>query len=135
MSFNIFVSTFRNEDTFNFPASEIESRFAPIIIGQRHGSWHLGFKEHGSFGEIPVPSEAFVDGFSVRNPPDNLEFWRIVAAFLRDFGSVLYWPGGGAVITSLELLQHLPSDMIESVGVPWVTADPERIRRYVRENS
>lgn len=109
--------------------------FAPIIVGQSHGSWCLGFDEGRSFGEIPMADGPLEDGFSVRNPPDHPMFWGIVAGFLAEFGAVLYWPGGGMVVARAEIIPHLPKDMIESLGEPWITTDPEQIRDYVVKNS
>ena len=91
------------------------------------------------FAEAPGRSRlsptTFKSGFSVDNPPDYPEFWHIVAGFLKDYPCVLYWPGGGTVIGSLETLPHLPKGMVETLGVPWVSTDPARIRQYVGENS
>jgi len=39
---------------------------------------------------------------------------------------VLYWPGGGAIVGSLDMVQHMPADMVEALGVPWVSTDPEK---------
>ncbi len=72
-----------------------------------------------------------IQGFVVHNPPPYLEFWEIIAGFLKDLDCILYWPGGGAVIARLEVLNELPKDMVEALGIPWVTTDPEQIRKYV----
>lgn len=132
MSFNIFVSRFRGGGSSTFPAEEIRKRFGPIIVGERRGIWHLGFEEGGSWAEIHIPTEEFVEGFSVRRPAGYVAFWEIIAGFLKDLDCVLWWPGGGAVMARLDVMSHLPDSFIESMGIPWVTTDPEQIRDYVR---
>jgi hypothetical protein len=135
MSFNIFVSRFRDEEIYKFPAAELRERFGSAIVGQRRNSWHLGFEQGESFAEIQVPSEEFIPGFNVRRPPDFLEFWTIIAGFLTDLDCVLFWPGGGAVVARLDVLPHLPKEMIERLGIPWVTTDASKIRDYVGDHS
>lgn len=135
MSFEIYIDAFTNEEAGNFPASEVRRRFEAVIEGSILGCWRLAFAEGPSYAEIPIPKGNLVQGFVVFNPPSYLEFWEIVAGFLADFGCVLFWPGGGAVIASLDVLPHLPKDMVETLGIPWVTTDPARIRQYVEENS
>lgn len=135
MSFELYVSTFRDEEFFYFPAVHIRMHFSPIIVGQRHGSWCLGFDEGRSFGEIPMADGPLEHGFSVRRPPDHPVFWTIIARFLVEFGAVLYWPGGGMVVARANIVPHLPKSMVEGLGEPWITTDPERIRHYIRETS
>jgi len=134
MSFEILVGTWENEERRHMPERTIRERFARHIVGKdKFGEWLLAFTEGP--GQSLLSATTYRSGFSVRNPPDYLEFWKVVAGFLRDFPCVLYWPGGGAVVGRLDMLAHLPKGMVETLGVPWVSADPERIRRYVWENS
>ena len=78
------------------------------------------------------PSLAWAKALSGSN---EIAFWKIIGGILRDHPCVLYWPGTSAVMGSLDLLPHLPKVMVEKLGVPLVSIDPERIRQHVRENS
>jgi hypothetical protein len=137
MSFSIYVSAFENEDSFRFPAAELRRRFAKHTRKDDAVAWRIGFGEDPGESEIYVESGDMIDGFSVNRPPDSLEFWEIIAGILRDLPCALYWPTTkqAAVMGSLDLLPHLPKDFIETLGIPLVSTDPERIRRYVWENS
>lgn len=131
MSFEIYIDTFENEQSRRIPASEVAERFSSVIDREHLGYWKLTFQEGPSYAEIAVPRESMIQGFVVHNPPPYLEFWKVIAGFLKDLNCVLYWPGGGAVIARLEVLAELPKDMVETLGIPWVTTDPEQIRKYV----
>ena len=135
MSFTIFVNRFRDEKPAYFSAKELRRRFGPAVNGRARGASVLGFEEGKAWTTVDIPDGGVVDGFSIRNPVDYLEFWSIIAGFLKDLDCVLYWPGGGAVIGSLDLLPHLPKDFVESMGIPWVSTDPKRIRQYVWDHS
>lgn len=135
MSFEIYIDAFENEEPRRIPASEMAERFASVIGDEHLGCWKLAFQEGPSYAEIAVPQEKMIQGFVVHHPPPYLEFWEIIAGFLKDLDCVLYWPGGGAVIGRLEVLSELPKDMVETLGIPWVTIEPARIRDYVGDHS
>ncbi|MCC7049414.1 MAG: hypothetical protein IT562_22080 [Alphaproteobacteria bacterium] len=97
-----------------------------------------------SFGHPSLPAtelgyepnvKGAIKGFFARHPPEELEFWAIIASILRDYPCVLYWPGTSAVMGSLDLLPHLPKIMVEKLGIPLVSTDPERIRQHVWDHS
>jgi acetyl esterase/lipase len=115
--------------------SILRKRFAGHIVVDDGSTWRLRFDEGRGESEMYVDNASVTDGFAVNKPPDHLGFWKIIAGLLQDLPCVLYWPGGGAVMGSLDLLPHLPRSFIEKLGIPFVSTDPERIRRYVGENS
>jgi hypothetical protein len=137
MSFSIFVSAFENEDSFRFPLAELRRRFAKHIREDDGMIWRIGFDEGPGGSDVYASDQEMISGFSVARPPDSLEFWEIIAGILRDLPCALYWPTTkqAAVMGSLDLLPHLPKDFIETMGIPFVSTDAERIRQYVWDNS
>lgn len=134
MSFDIYVSAFDNEAARHFPVKLLRDRFKDHIESEEHGCWQLAFPEGACSAELDAGSGDTTTGFAVGRPPDFPSFWKIIAGILQDLPCVLYWPGGGAVIGSLETLPHLPKQMIERLGIPRVSTDPDKIRRYVEES-
>jgi hypothetical protein len=59
--------------------------------------------------------------------PGHDAFWKALLRVLRETGSILFWPGGGAVVTNESILVHLPPDLVEGVGRPLVTTDIAKI--------
>ena len=135
MSFSIYVNAFENEEWFHFPTAHLRSRFAPYLIRDDDGLWAISFDQGASKSDMYVNDGIMTAGFAVNRPPADIEFWSIIAGILSDLPCVLYWPGGGAVVGSLKTLPHLPKDMVESLGLPFVSTDAEQIRQYVRDNS
>ena len=137
MSFSVFITAFKDEERTSIPLSDIRRRFAPYIVGKIEDGWHIKFADHPS-----LPSELTyrqmgpdsIGGFSVDRPESEIAFWEIISGILRDHPCVLYWPGTSAVMGSLDLLPHLPKVMVEKLGVPLVSTDPERIRQHVQDH-
>jgi hypothetical protein len=134
VSFSIYFGAFEAGDARKIPVAMLREKFGGHF-GKKDsfGFVPLSFGG-GTAGEIHIDDGDFTDGFSVLMPPEDLEFWEIVAGILRDYPCLLYW-GVGAVMGSLELLPHLPAEFVKRLGIPFVSTDPERIRRYVGENS
>lgn len=135
MSFEVIVQSFENEDSFWFPSEAVRQRFAKYIKEEKGRIWRLDFDGGGGLSEIYTDPGRLTNGFTVRKPPAAPLFWEIIAGILKDFPCVLFWPGSGAVMGSLNLLPHLPKDFVETFGIPFVSTDPERIRQYVWDNS
>lgn len=134
MSFEIYVSFFDTEALRTVPVKDIRERFKKHIKSENLGCWQLAFAEGDCSTEVDPGRKDPATGFAVSRPPDFLSFWEIIAGVLRDWPCVLYWPGTGAVIGSLEVLPHLPKEMIKRLGIPYVSTDPEQIRQYVWES-
>ncbi|MCC6471144.1 MAG: hypothetical protein IT563_22710 [Alphaproteobacteria bacterium] len=137
MSFDIFVTAFRDKDVLPIPTSDVIRRFSAHIkdVEKDYGWWRLHFEEGPCLARLSVDEGETTNGFGVLRPPGYLTFWEIIAGVLKDLPCVLYWPGDRAVMGSLELLPHLPDDLIEAFGIPLVCTDGAKIRQYVEENS
>lgn len=125
MSFDIVVQCFRNGELAKYPRAVVERAFAPFIKARRAHSWELEIGGKGG-PRIYIRNEPEIHGFMVDRPGHDA-FWKALMRVLRETGSVLYWPGGGAVVTSKTILAHLPPDLVEGVGRPLVTTDIEKI--------
>ncbi|MGQ0675428.1 MAG: hypothetical protein ACT4N4_04995 [Rhodospirillales bacterium] len=137
MSFDIYVSAFEDEDSYKIPIATLRRRFGKHIKSESGPVWRIGFADEPGESDVYVDIGETTTGFAVGRPPNSLEFWEIIAGILRDLPCALYWPTTDevAVMGSLDLLRHLPKSFIEKMGIPFVSTDPERIRRYVWENS
>jgi len=140
MSFAIFVTAFRDGEGASLPLSTIRERFEKHVLRREDDgkSWHLAFGDESLPPAVltyRVMGSDQIGGFAIERPHDDVEFWAIIAGILRDYPCVLYWPGTSAVMGSLDLLSHLPKTMVEKLGIPLVSTDPERIRQHVWDHS
>ncbi len=139
MSFDIWVTAFKDRYVTWIPIETMLERFVPHITEAKDDWYPLRFGPgRGSGGLSLQPREdEYVCGLSVNRPPDDLEFWRIIAGILRDFPCVLYWPSTirTACAGRPDLLPHLPKSFIESCGVPEVSTDAAYIRDWVGAHS
>lgn len=130
MSFSIYISAFDKEDSAWIPLAEMRDPFSKHVIHEDPNMLYL------QFGRISLPAtelgfevgaDGVIDGFFVHHPPVEMEFGAIIAGLRRDDPCLLYWPGNSAVMGSLDLLPYVPKWMIEALGIPLVSTDPERV--------
>lgn len=139
MSFDVFLQSHWNGGAYHFPTSVIRERFSKYIKQDGGKVLGLEFDVGYSLSYLYTDDGPLTDGFTVNRPTGNIELWRIIASFLRDFPCVLHWPAPKGsrpiIVGSLDTILHLPEIYIEGLGVPIVSTDPEFIRNYVGKNS
>ncbi|MDE2228973.1 MAG: hypothetical protein KGL11_08035 [Alphaproteobacteria bacterium] len=134
MSFDIFVSCYRDGEASTFPrklAIELLGRFDPG--GKDESHWVLKFPD-GGWSEIYVTAGPRIGGFMVTRSPDSPEFWSGLIEILKRTTSVLYWPGGPPVVADASVIPHIPKGMIEALGEPVVTTDRDKILELIRNS-
>jgi len=134
MSFDLFFQTFQSGVPAPFSTALIEKGFGPYASERSPGRWVLRYP-NGGFCELYVDAEQETEtSFMVARPPDSPEFWRTLLDLLQQTPSCLYWPGGGPLIANPMVRNHLPPDMIESLGEPIVVSAPEQIIEAIRNS-
>ena len=123
MSFDIFVSSFRDGEMFAFRRQILEDAFAPYVVRRERsvgGSTPPHLRLYLLCPDEPPGVPPFtlgtddlpeVTGFAVNRPPGTPLFWLAILKVLRQTPSVLYW-GGGACVADAEVIRHLPKNWI-----------------------
>ncbi len=75
-----------------------------------------------------------IDSFSVNRPADSPELWAGLLEILRETRGILFWPGGGAVISHQANIAHLPPSMTEIFGMPTVVASGREIDECIEKS-
>jgi hypothetical protein len=131
MSFDIFVSAFENGDERMFPCAILEKAFGSFSDMSKPTWWKVA----DSFAVIQVDDATEISGFGVNRPPgDDHPFWPALLDVLRKTSSVLYWPGGGPVITDQSVAAGIPARMIKALGPAKVVTSIEDIFRLISES-
>src|SRR5579864_3441842 len=101
MSFDMFINFFRTGEPQKISRATIARAFGAFadMEGDR-GWWNLV----DSSGVLILGDEDEIDCLCVNRPPyAEHPFWPALVHFLRETGGVLYWPGGGQVVTDQEV--------------------------------
>lgn len=131
MSFDIFISAFENGGLRRYPRAILEKAFRGFTDMSDPESWRLS----NSFATIYIDADDQVSGFGVNRPPSNDHpFWPALLSVLQETSSVLYWPGGGPVVTDQSVAASIPEKMIEALGPAKVATSIQDISRFIRES-
>ena len=132
MSFDIYVNFFLNGKPRAISRNTVARAFGAIAdTSDPRGWWDLT----DSRAVLLVHETDELEHLGVNRPPHGEHpFWPALVDFLRETRGVLYWPGGGQVVTDQAVAEHLPPEMIEIFGPPIVTDSVERILRAIQES-
>ena len=124
MSWDIWISCFRNGDVGNFAREIFDRAFKDITCRNRYGSLSLV----DCNGTIYVDDKPELGGLSTNRPPaPDHPFWPALIDVLKQTTCVLYWPGKGCVVADKSVIPHISADFDKAVGTPTVTTDIGKI--------
>ena len=63
----------------------------------------------------------------IARPIANAMFMKALFDVLERSSGVIYWPGGGCVVADRTVIDELPPDMIESLGIPSIVKSGQEI--------
>lgn len=121
MSFDIFLQWHERGDSAGIPVDRVRACLGPALIAEQGDCWQLHYGE----GEDPVAyitmhdaSPDLVSGLTVNSPCVSDVFWRAIYDLLCQGNAVLFFPDGAPLVAHARAREHLPEDMIESLGEP-----------------
>jgi hypothetical protein len=120
MSFDVYLQCFAGEPV-GIPRAGVRALFPIVEEKSEPDYWSVHYDPANSCKINVTPSESdseLITSLSVNRPCGDLRFWESVLAILRMGPVVLYWPGGGPVVSGDEVAADLPLEIVESLGQP-----------------
>lgn len=129
MSVDYWLQAFHEGEEGFFPLEVVEKAFSNAIVSNDHrGNFRLeypcdpGFHDflELSVGPLCGPNNDMIGGFWFVHAPSHKAFWQSLIDILKVTPSALYWADDqdALVISQAETQNHLPPDMIETLGQP-----------------
>lgn len=129
MSFDIYVQCFRDGELVPYDRAIFDEIFGPWVFAREADFVEVGFAD-GSGGQIYVDDTPEIDSITV-NRGGGEAFTAALFELMKRTGSVLYWPGGGCLVTDPSFVNCLPQDWVEHLGTPIVISQPSEIRARI----
>lgn len=129
MSMDYWLQAFDNGEEGFFPLSVVENAFGSAIVSNNHNGYlTLEYPSDPQFlnclelqvSVLRTEKGLMTEGFAFVHAPGHEAFWKSLVDILRVTPTALFWADtqDALVIGQQETRQHLPSDMIESLGEP-----------------
>ena len=121
MGFEVFILGFKNGEPEWFPAQRVKDAFGTHVSdGSPAYVWSLRYDGPNVNGIrlMRHPSDpTLIQGFSVDRPGADIRMWDALAAFLASGPfAFVFASGHPPLIGNPDVTQHLPPDMIASMG-------------------
>ena len=133
MSFDMFMIRAENGKAAPIPLHVIERAFGPFIKYRKPAGWGLSFPDGGRTF-VYIREDDGKHDFNVNRPASSPELWTALLDILRVPGTVLFWPGGGAVVGDNSSIPHLLPEIAEIFGTPIVVSDGAEIVQCIERS-
>jgi hypothetical protein len=135
MSFEIYVQCFQNGKPAGIPRDFLRRVFAGYLYEQQENYWLVEYGPHDSCNLALSPLDNARDQIhyvTVERPCKDVRLWQSLVLLLGHKNTVLFFPGsGGPLLLRAAVADHLPLDMLDSLGKPHVISDGPDIVRYI----
>lgn len=136
MGFEVFILSFESGKPKGFPIDRIRAAFGPHVAPSSASyAWELVYdgRYNGGVNVMPHPTDGtLLHGFTVDRPGADPRMWDALAAILALGPFALVFGGHPPLIGNTDVLQHLPPDMIQSLGQPRFVRNGQEIVREIR---
>jgi hypothetical protein len=137
VSFDLFVNCFEHGEKGVFPGSMLERLFGPQIVSRKpeFSLWSIDYGQNNT-SDIYVSFEDGVkncSGFTINRPCADIRLFEAIYAVLADTNSVLFYPSDDPpLIGKVSTRQHLPQDMVDSLGGPILMNNGREILAHIK---
>ena len=136
MGFEVFILTFESGKPKGFPIDRIRAAFGPYVASSSVYAWELVYdgKYNGGVNIMPHPTDrTLLHGFTVDRPGADPRMWDTLATVLAMGPFALVFASGHPpLIGNTDVIQHLPPDMIQSLGQPRFVRNGQEIVHEIR---
>jgi hypothetical protein len=136
MSFDVYLQSFHRGEFAGIPRQRVRDVFGAHLTETEPDYWQLRYDDTNSC-DLDLTAHdtdaSMVRGFTVHRPCADQRLWDALASILALGDLVLYFPGGRApLVARSTVTQHLPPDMVESLGQPVVVTSGREIQHEIQ---
>ena len=136
MSFDLFVGCFHHGERSCFRSDILGRAFGQFAISREHGCLVVCFghpPEDNCYIYYDTESE-MIDSFCVNRPKTDPRLFKAIFDVLRQGNMVLYMPSNcPPLVGNQTVLEHIPQDMIATLGKPKLLADANEIQYWIEK--
>jgi hypothetical protein len=138
MSFEVFLDCFTSGEPDGVPAADVERIFGPHVQVGENGWWRVFYDEQNQceilVGSLPS-DPSLLTSLCVLRPCADPRLWEALFSVLKVGHFVLYFPAETAplVIADESVAEHLPKDMLASMGTLTCVTSAQEICEVIRK--
>lgn len=135
MSLEVYLQSFHRGESAGIPRQQVRDAFGSHLAETESDYWQLRYDDANSCDLELTAHDADASlllGLTVHRPCADKRLWEALAAILGLGDVVLYFPGGRAPLVANDtVIQHLPPEMIESLGQPIIVTSGREIQHVI----
>jgi hypothetical protein len=121
MSYDYFLQAYLHKDDQEISTEKILRIFERFITKKEDGCIEVQFDDKNSCTVYMETEKPFIDNITINRPCSGEEFPRCLYEIMQLGNFIFFEPDGNyPIILNPETEEHLPEDMVESLGKPKV---------------
>jgi hypothetical protein len=134
MSFDIYLQCFAGEP-LGIARAQLRSLFPVVDEKSEPDYWNVFYDRLNSCMINVTPAKSddeLVTSIAINRPCGDVRFWDSILAILRIGPVMMYWPGGGPLVSSETFATGFPAEIIEALGQPTAVNSAQQILDAIR---
>ena len=136
MSFDVYLQSFDRGEFAGIPRQRLRVAFGAHLSETETDFWQVRYDDMNSCNLYLTAHDTdarMLHGFTLNRPCADQRLWDALPSILALGNIVLYFPGGRQpMVAHSKVTQHLPPDMIESLGQPIVVTSGREIMHEIQ---
>ncbi len=124
MSFDIFIQWFQDGEPAGVLVEQVRSTLGSALVAEDEHGWQLSFgpdcESDLYLSFVGDNDQSRVSGVTVNRPCAHEMLWEALFELMSLGNGVFYFPDARPLVRSPSAVDHLPADMVESLGEPEV---------------
>jgi hypothetical protein len=129
MSLDLFIQKFERGVSNTFSKTQIKKSLGKNIVSELPESWEVRFSADDG-GTFYTGSDELIESLNINRPLIGIKLFEFLSVLLHSGNYVLFSPGlRNPLVGSLDVITHIPEDMISSLGQPLVVTSGKDIKK------
>ncbi|HEY3297762.1 MAG TPA: hypothetical protein VGK34_03820 [Armatimonadota bacterium] len=137
MSFEVYLQFFDNSEEAGVDSVSVREAFVPYSTMDKPDVLSICYDDRNSCDVFLdyLQDTSLVSGLTISRPCQDNRLWDSLIAIMRQGNAILYFPGGEhPLVASPSAIPHLPTDMVEALGNPFVVENAGELLAAMRES-
>lgn len=132
MSVELYLQKYSQGAAASFSKESIREVLMGYSVKESPTSWEVGF-DADQPDTFYLGSQESIESLMISKPGISINLYEFLIKILKSDNFILYWPGGThPLVGQAETTAHIPSEMINSLGLPIIANKGQEILNNIK---
>jgi hypothetical protein len=133
MTFSLYMQAFRDGRLAPISRATVDAEFDPYVVDRDPAFIRIRYPDQSGAEIWMNGGKGELDNITFKHCGGEA-FSHALYSLAKRTGSVIYWPGGGCVVTDPAVTSSLPYDLVATLGTPMVVKSGAEIFDHIAKS-